>query len=53
MVTTVTCENASIFALQQHQVLIPTLKIWAAGWSQKAECATVQRPKTLQVAVEC
>ena len=35
-----------IFALQQQQVLTPTLKIWAAGRSQKAEFATVQRPKT-------
>ena len=42
----VTRENEWIFALQQQQVLIPTLKIWAAGRSQKAEFATVQRPKT-------
>ena len=42
----VTRENEWIFALQQQKVLIPTLKIWAAGRSQKAEFATVQRPKT-------
>ena len=41
-----TGENEWIFALQQQQVLIPTLKIWAAGRSQKAEFATVQWPKT-------
>jgi hypothetical protein len=42
----VTRENEWIFALQQQKVLIPTLKIWAAGGSQTAEFATVQRPKT-------
>ncbi len=42
----VTRENEWIFALQQQQVLIPTLKFLAAVRSQKAEFATVQRPKT-------
>jgi len=42
----VTRENEWIFALQQQQVLIPTLKISAAVRSQKAEFATVQWPKT-------
>jgi hypothetical protein len=41
----VTGENEWIFALQQQQILIPTLKISAAVRSQKAEFATVQRPK--------
>ena len=41
----VTSDNEWIFALQQQQVLIPTLKIWATGL-QKAEFASVQRPKT-------
>jgi hypothetical protein len=42
----VTGENEWIFALQQQQVLIPNLNFSAAVRSQKAEFATVQRPKT-------